>query len=91
MASKYGEFNDSLPYLFTYDPIMDFWIQSTFPKEFDFAEKSNWSLVPILGEVHLFTANKLGKYNTETEIWTKIDHSIDFLIEDIAFQRIAFD
>ena len=91
MASQYGGYNDSSSDLFTYDPIMDNWIQSKFPNDIEFDKKSNLVLVPILGEVHLFTRNNTWKYNTETEILTRINHSIDFLMQDIAFLRIAFD
>ena len=93
VISQYNEFNDFLSYLFTYDPYnyMDNWTSSTFPKDIEFYQKSNWILVPILGLIYLFTLNDIWKYDAETMIWIKIDHSIYYNLKDIAFLRIAFE
>ena len=70
---------------------MDDWTSSTFPKEIEFYQKSNWVLVPILGVVYLFTSNDIWKYDAEIVMWTKIDSSIEFNLNGLAFLRLAFE
>ena len=91
LTSQYDDFYDSPSYLFLYDPYMDYWTSTTFPKDIEFYQKPNWVLVPILGVIYLFTSNNIWKYDEETVMWTKIDHSINFNLKDIAFLRIAFE
>ena len=70
---------------------MDDWTSSTFPKEIEFYQKSNWVLVPILGVVYLFTSNDIWKYDAEIVMWTKIDSSIESNLNGLAFLRLAFE
>ena len=91
LTSQYDDIYDSSSYLFHYDPYMDDWSSSPFPKDIAFYQKPNWVLVPILGVIYLYTSNNIWKYNAEAVMWTKIDHSINFNLKDIAFLRIAFE
>ena len=91
LTSQYDDFYDSSSYLFLYDHYLDDWTSITFPKDIEFYQTPNWVLVPILGVIYLYTSNNIWKYNAEAVMWTKIDHSINFNLEDVAFLRIAFE
>ena len=91
LTSQYDDFYDSSSYLFVHDHYLDDWTSTTFPNDIEFYQKPNWVFVPILGVIYLFTSRNIWKYNAETVMWTKIDHSINFNLEDVAFLRIAFE
>ena len=75
---------------FIYDPYSTIWTTQHLPKEVSFPTKSNWFLIPILGELHLFVPNHTFRYHSETTTWTSIDLKIDLPIEDIEGLRIGF-